>query len=267
MILTHTLMIIRFLFSLFLLLTTIPYMAMAQGGKISTGNGATVPKTPTPNGPVSATSFQLPPGGLTITCQMLNGKNRPYACEFRVTSMGIGGGGTTIKNPAGFNPQKPVSLTLHIGKASQNAFVTDDIRRLTFSLVMTVPRVNVPSFSAPGGYPFLYYPKDVVAQLADVWKTQTPLVFDYVVATEPMAINVGQTQVLMLPIKFMVKKKAGGGYGFVPPNPGDPATATQTGTFYFVNTATAQATNTKASTANMSDVAEWWAKVTFVLVP
>lgn len=255
----------RFLFALLLMA---PYIATAQGGKVPTGKGANVPKTPTPNGPVSATSIaKLPPGGLTINCLMLNGKVRPYPCEFRVTSMGIGGGGATLKNPAGYDPKKPVSLTLHIGKASQNAFVNDEARLLTFSLVMTVPRVNAPSFPAPGGYPLLYYPKDIVAQLADIWKTQTPPVFDYVVATEPMAIKVGQTQVLMLPIKFMIKKKAGGGYGFVPTNPGEPALPTQTGTFYFVNTATAQATNTKATTANMSDVAEWWAKVTFVLAP
>ncbi len=255
-----------FTISLSLLLLTAVFPAAAQT-KVPTGKAATVPKTPTPNGPVSATSVQLPPGGLIINCLMLNGKLRPYPCEFRVTSMGIGGGGTTLKNPAGFDVGKPASLTLHIGKASQNAFVTDDVRRLTFSLVMTVPRVNPPSFAAPGGYPLLYYPKDVVAQLADVWKTQTPLVFDYVVATEALTINVGQTQVLMLPIKFMVKKKPGGGYGFMQPNPGEPATATQTGTFYLVNPATAQATNAKASTANMSDVGEWWAKVTFVLVP
>ena len=259
-----------FLYSL-LLLAAIPVVVRAQGGKVPTGKGAIVPKTPTPNGPVSATSVKLPPGGLpsglTINCLMLNGKTRPYPCEFRVTSMGIGGGGTTLKNPAGDDPKKPASLTLHIGKASQNALVFDDVRQLTFSLVMTVPRVNAPSFPAPGGYPLLYYPKDVTAQVADVWKTQTPLVFNYIVATEPMVINVGQTQVLMLPIKFKIKKKPGGGYGFVQPNESEPALATQTGTFYFVNTATAQATNLKASTANMSDVSEWWAKVTFVLAP
>lgn len=258
----------RFLIALLLIA---PYIATAQGDKIPTGNGTNVPKTPTPNGPVSATSVKLPPGGLPggliINCLMLNGKTRPYPCEFRVTSLGIGGGGTTLKNPAGFDLRKPASLTLHIGKASQNALVIDDIRQLTFSLVMTIPRVNPPSFPAPGGYPLLYYPKDVAAGLADVWKTQTPLVFDYVVATEALAINVGQTQVLMLPIKFMVKKKAGSGYGFVPPNAGEPAMATQTGTFYLVNPATAQATNKQAGTANMSDVAEWWVKVTFVLVP
>lgn len=256
------------IFSLLVLfLIAVPVVTRAQSSKIPTGKGAVVPKTPTPNGPVSATSVKLPPGGLIINCLMLNGKTRPYPCEFRVTSMGIGGGGTTLKNPAGHDPKKPASLTLHVGKASQNAFVMDDIRQLTFSLVMTVPRANPSSFPAPGGYPLLYYPKDVAAGLADVWKTQTPLVFNYVVATEPMAINVGQTQVLMLPIKFIIKKKAGGGYGFVPSNPGDPATTTQTGTFYLVNPATAQATNAKASTANMSDVSEWWAKVTFVLVP
>jgi hypothetical protein len=260
----------RFLPLLFLfamLLLTNSETAQAQKSKIPNG-AVVVSKTPKPNGPVSATSIaKLPQNGLIIGCFMQNKMPRPYPCEFRVTSMGIGGGGATLKDPAGFDQKNPAILTLHIGKASQNAFVTDDVRRLTFSLVMTVSRINKPSFSATGGYPLVFYPKDIAALMSDVWKTQTPLVFDYLVTTESMAISTDQTAVLMLPIKFMVKKDGKGGYGFLPPNGADPATPTQTGTFYWLNPATAAATSKQANTADMRDVAEWWAKVKFVLAP
>ncbi len=252
-----------------LLLLLLPVVVWAQGGKVPTGKAAVVPKTPTPNGPVSATSVNLPPGGLPgvlkIECQMRNGKLRSYPCEFRVTSMGIGGGGTTLKDPSG--DSKPYSLTLSVSKATQNASLGGDgtMRMLTFSLALTVPRVNAPSFAAPsGGYQLIYYPKDVSALISDVWKTGDPLIFNYVTATEPMAINVGQTQVLLLPIKFTVQKNPNGTYNLVEFGS---LVSSQTGKFYFINQTTLQAVRNEASTQEMRDLAEWWAKVTFVLVP
>lgn len=231
---------------------------------IPTGKAAQVPKT-TPNGPVSSTSVAGLPAGIVIQCLMKNGKPRPYPCEFRVTSLAVKGNGVAVQHLGGFNPAKPVTLTLSVNKAGQNSLVSGDVRQLAYPVMMTVVRSNKPSLPAPDGYPVLFYPKNIEALISDVAsKDANPIQFNYVLTKEPLAINMTQTQVLLFWIKFLVKPNANGQYQFF-----DNGTtlSTLTGTLSIANPATVQVLNKQKAILAMNDLSEWWATLSFKLIP
>lgn len=211
--------------------------------------GTTVPA----DGPAPKTT------GVVIDCLMKNGQPRPYACEFRVTSFAVKGNGMAVRQLRGFDPGKPVVLTLSVASAGRNSLVSGDIRQLAFPVMMTVVRSNKPTFPTAAGYPILFYPKQADALVPDAADSSP-----YVLTKEPLSINMTQTQGLLVWMKFLAKPGPDGQLQFVD---NETTAPTLTGTLSILNPATAQALRKQKGISGLGDLSEWWATVTFRLVP
>lgn len=139
---------------------------------------------------IIACSDHVDPQPSVVNCQLSNGMNRPYPCEFTIEKLiFLGNDGSTL----GEITPAMSTVNLSVAKAKINS-ISGSNGRATYDVKGIIRRQNAPSFTVSSGYILSYAFVDLTALQSDPRPVIT--------STQLFPMSIGSTQEISVELSF-----------------------------------------------------------------